>query len=72
MLFFAGIREHIGHAKQEITVEPGATVGELWQSVGAATVPGQVLHAVNEQYCNADTPLQDGDCVAFFPPLTGG
>ena len=71
-LFFAGIREQIGCAQRQITVDPGATVGDLWQSVGVEAVSSPVLHAVNEHYCNADTPLTDGDCVAFLPPVTGG
>ena len=28
--------------------------------------------AVNEEYAKFDTPLQDGDEVAFLPPVSGG
>ena len=28
--------------------------------------------AVNEQYAKFDTPLADGDEVAFLPPVSGG
>ena len=71
-LFFAGIREQIGCAQRRITVDSGATVGDLWQSVGVEAVSSPVLHAVNARYCNADTQLPDGACVAFFPPVTDG
>ncbi|MCR9213818.1 MAG: molybdopterin converting factor subunit 1 [Proteobacteria bacterium] len=28
--------------------------------------------AVNQEYITSNTPLKDGDEVAFFPPVTGG
>jgi len=28
--------------------------------------------AVNESYATADEPLQDGDELAFIPPVAGG
>ncbi|WP_334127404.1 molybdopterin converting factor subunit 1 [Sneathiella sp.] len=28
--------------------------------------------AVNQEYVTANTPLAEGDEVAFFPPVTGG
>lgn len=28
--------------------------------------------AVNQEYITENTPLSDGDEVAFFPPVTGG
>jgi len=28
--------------------------------------------AVNQDMARADTPVHDGDEVAFFPPVTGG
>ena len=31
-----------------------------------------LMCARNEELCKLDEPLQDGDDVAFFPPVTGG
>jgi len=31
-----------------------------------------LMSARNEELCKLDEPLQDGDEVAFFPPVTGG
>ena len=28
--------------------------------------------AINETYATADTPLRDGDELAFIPPVAGG
>ncbi len=33
---------------------------------------GKLLAAVNQSIVPMDTELQDGDEVAFFPPVTGG
>ena len=34
---------------------------------------GRLLRmAHNQLMCKADTPVADGDEVAFFPPVTGG
>ncbi|GHS79320.1 molybdopterin synthase sulfur carrier subunit [Pseudomonas sp. PAGU 2196] len=31
-----------------------------------------LMCARNEELCRLDEPLQEGDEVAFFPPVTGG
>lgn len=33
---------------------------------------GRVRCAVNQKIANPETRVQDGDEVAFFPPVTGG
>ena len=43
--------------------------GDLWHLVFAEQ---EVLCAVNQVICDGDQPIQAGDEVAFFPPVTGG
>ena len=31
-----------------------------------------VLFALNSEFASPDSPVQDGDEVAFFPPVSGG
>ena len=31
-----------------------------------------VLYAVNSEFARPETPVRDGDEVAFFPPVSGG
>lgn len=38
----------------------------------AAHLDGRLLSAVNQEMANGQTPVRDGDEVAFFPPVTGG
>lgn len=37
-----------------------------------ALEPGKLLAAVNQSIVPLDSALNDGDEVAFFPPVTGG
>ena len=79
--FFARIREQLGCDGEVLEAPAGvATVaalrnflvacGENWQQ---ALSGNRVLRvAVNQDMAEPDTPLCDGDEVAFFPPVTGG
>ncbi|HWK54258.1 MAG TPA: molybdopterin converting factor subunit 1 [Hyphomicrobiales bacterium] len=79
VLFFAGLRETLGDGTA-LAWRAGLTVRELvaalaqregakWQQ---ALQDEQVMVAVNQEVRDADAVLDDGDEVAFFPPVTGG
>jgi molybdopterin synthase sulfur carrier subunit len=79
--FFASVREALGVSSETITVPQDVTTvgavrallvarGGAWAE---ALKEGRALRmAFNQVMCAADTPLQDGGEVAFFPPVTGG
>jgi len=70
---FASLRERFGFADKELDLEEGQTVADVWSAVAQdRTIPDNVLMALNMDYVKPDTPLADGDEVAFFPPVTGG
>lgn len=81
VLFFARLREELKTASVTLDYAPEiATVdaviaqlkqrGGVWQDLFG---DGQtVLAAVNQEMCDRDAPVSDGDEVAFFPPVTGG
>lgn len=69
--FFASLREKIG--KAEVELDQAANAGEAWQqATDDAPRPDNVLVAINLEYAKFDSPVKDGDEVAFFPPVTGG
>ena len=71
--FFASLRERLGRDAQEIDAVPGLTVAAVWCAVsGADGLPANVLAALNQVYTTPEKPVEDGDEVAFFPPVTGG
>jgi molybdopterin synthase sulfur carrier subunit len=71
--FFASLREQVGKSEVQIELSDSLTVGEVWAQVCDNTpLPTHILMAVNKEYSKQDTQVQDGDEVAFFPPVTGG
>lgn len=78
VLFFAQTRELVGMDELELageftTVE--AVRDHLVQQDGKwdlALEPGKLLAAVNQSIVPLDHPIESGDEVAFFPPVTGG
>lgn len=78
VLFFAQVRELVSCDRLEIA-ETFATVESLRQHLASrggrwelALESGKLLAAVNQTLVAFDHPLNDGDEVAFFPPVTGG
>lgn len=77
--YFASIREAMGTGSETLDTQ-ASTVGALRQSLmqrspqaaAALALEQPVRMALNQTMCAADTPLQAGDEVAFFPPVTGG
>ena len=81
LLYFARLREALGSGREELVLPSGintlgalrtylAQRGEAWAKEMAA---GRNLRAaVNQDIATADTPVKDGDEIAFFPPVTGG
>ncbi len=74
---FAAYREAAGTSELELTLEDGATLQEVWHLLverfpGLATFRHRIVGAVNAEYVSPETPLQDGDEVAFIPPVAGG
>lgn len=80
LLYFAGLRETLGVASEEIALPAAvATVAALRSHLAARGAPWSVLAtaaslraAVNQTMVAADAAVGDGDEVAFFPPVTGG
>jgi molybdopterin synthase sulfur carrier subunit len=84
--YFASLRERLSTGAEQIPasalVSPNgearvADVLHLLRQRGApwseALEGNQVLlAAVNQAMAGPDTPVRDGDEVAFFPPVTGG
>lgn len=75
--FFAAHRDCVGGPETTVTLASGTTVAALWEQL-VATYPclaGHSRHvrsAVNEQFCPPERELQDGDEVAYIPPVSGG
>jgi len=73
ILYFASLREKVGRGNDTLDSSEPLQVAQVWQqATGQDSFPDDVLIALNQEYTSADTLVNDGDEVAFFPPVTGG
>lgn len=74
---FARLRELAGAAELPRDVSPGATARSVWDTLvgdypDLAPYTSSISCAVNEEYARWTTGLEDGDEIAFLPPVSGG
>ncbi|GIW29430.1 MAG: molybdenum cofactor biosynthesis protein D/E [Meiothermus sp.] len=74
VLLFALFREQAGQARLQLELPEGSTVADA-KALLEAQFPLQLsggLAAINEQLAQPGDLLQDGDELAFLPPVSGG
>lgn len=81
ILYFARLREQLGLAEEQLAAQPAiATIADLLAhlrargGIWAATLSAdqRLMTAVNQALARPETPINDGDEIAIFPPVTGG
>ena len=81
LLYFAWLRERVGHGAETIDLPPAVTdvaglIGWLrTRSAGheaAFATTATVRCAINQEFAQPDSRVRAGDEIAFFPPVTGG
>ncbi|HEY7772402.1 MAG TPA: molybdopterin converting factor subunit 1 [Marinagarivorans sp.] len=78
LCFFAALSETLGVREETYPVETPTTLsalkknlaqrGQHWQALTDASI----LCAINHDMAKGDPEINNGDEVAFFPPVTGG
>lgn len=77
VLYFASMRKFTRRKEEKIELPENARVIDLKDHIGNRYPPAQaslptILTAVNHEFSDDDTPLGEGDEVAFFPHVSGG
>lgn len=79
VLFFAKLRESLGQAEYRAEVDAALSVAALRERILSdkpawrdALCAPNVIVARNQEVVDLDSLTQDGDEVAFYPPVTGG
>lgn len=77
VLFFGVLRDVLGRAEEVLEIEAGARLEAVFEHY-AARCPAlrgmgeSVLVARNQRFAPRAEPVEDGDEVAFLPPVSGG
>ena len=73
---FSQVKYAVGTSEFTLELDPGSTTADLEIMIrkkGAGALDGVTLRtAVNKHYVSEPVPLEDGDEVAFIPPVQGG
>jgi molybdopterin synthase sulfur carrier subunit len=80
-VYFAWVRERIGHAEEEIN--PPAHVSNVADLISWLSEKGEeyayafekpqiIRVAIDRTHVKHDTLIKDAREIAFFPPMTGG
>lgn len=76
VLYFAQLEEQRGCPVEELEIDPGTSVGQLYEQLQTAssfTLTMESLRpAVQNAYVSWNHKLGHGDVVAFIPPVAGG
>ncbi len=73
VLFFASLADSVGQRELAVDSAGLGTARDVWEAViNDAGIPDNALVAINKQYAEMEDEVNDGDEVAFFPPVTGG
>ncbi len=81
VLYFASLGESLGIREENLTInQEKATVNDVKKLLAARNTlweksicgENQLLCAVNQAIANTTNELNNGDELAFFPPVTGG
>ena len=71
--FFASLRESLGISEANLNPKDVKTVADVWSlATESVEMPPNTLIAINMDYVAPDQEVNDGDEVAFFPPVSGG
>ena len=70
--FFASLSEQLGVKATTLETDAPLTISDVWARVTDQSPPDSLLCARNHAYVAFDDPVEDGDEVAFFPPVNGG
>jgi len=77
VLLFGACREAVGIGELDCDLAQPVDVAGAWNEIktrfpNLEKFERTALFAVNEEHSRKDQPLEDGDTLAVFPPVSGG
>src|SRR5579871_3798480 len=77
VLFFGMLRDIVGRAEEHIELADGAKLDSLFQRYARefprlADFESSIVLARNHQFSERSAAVEEGDEIAFLPPVSGG
>jgi molybdopterin synthase catalytic subunit len=77
VLFFGVLKDLVGRPSEEAELPPGTTLGTVLEGYAARfprlrEMTGSIATARNRQFAELSAKVEEGDEVAFLPPVSGG
>ena len=77
VLFFGMLKDLAGVSEDRLEIAEGATVGSVFDHYAdrfprIGTMAGSIVMARNHEFSPLSAAVEDGDEVAFLPPVSGG
>jgi molybdopterin converting factor subunit 1 len=77
VLFFGMLKDIVGSAEEQLNVSEGAHLESIFDHYAGRfprlrEMAGSIVLARNHEFSNASAPVNEGDEVAFLPPVSGG
>lgn len=77
ILFFASLADVSGMRETSVEAAAFTDVQSVFDKFAKdfptmAAYRTSILFAVNSEFARPDSPVHDGDEIAFFPPVSGG
>ncbi len=74
---FSKIKEICGFEEREFIVSEGISISNVMKELhkcykGLNSYQDEFLFAINENYCDMNSQLNENDILAIFPPVSGG
>ena len=77
VLFFGMLKDMVGRVEEEARIAEGADLAAVFAAYAARypavdALRGRIAMALNQEFAEPSTRLEEGDEVAFLPPVSGG
>jgi len=77
VLFFGMLKDIVGRAEEQIEVENGARLEAVFEHYAGEfprlrDLASSIVLASNHHFCDRSTLVNEGDEIAFLPPVSGG
>lgn len=77
LLLFASLKDIAGRRDLEMELDDGSTLQQVTEKLTSlypeiGRMQNSVRIAINQEFADENIPLNNGDEIAFLPPMSGG